>query len=229
MIDMHYKLNHIYNEDCLFAMLQIPDEYFDLAIVDPPYGQNNDGGKIGFAGKMRREGTTSFSMDSQLFTLKQWDKRPPNEDYFMELMRVSKNQIIWGCNYFDHVFLGGRIFWDKKNGQSNFSDGEIAFNSCNKSIRKFSYRWHGFFKEKMGPNAEHKIHPTQKPVDLYKWLLSNYAKEGDKILDTHVGSGSSIIACIDMGFDYMGFEIDEDYYKAMQDRIYHFTRQEKLI
>ena len=201
-----FELNHVYNMDCMEGMREIPDKYFELAIVDPPYGINIPG-KIG-------KGTDLKAFD---------DSKVPTREYFSSLARVSQNQLIWGGNYFcDH--LGAFrcfIVWDKNNYGLTFADCELAWSSIDGVARIFKYR-----PQNMDGG---KVHPTQKPIDLYKWLLSNYAKPGDKILDTHVGSGSSIIACIDMGFDYMGFEIDEDYYKAMQDRIYHFTRQEKLI
>jgi site-specific DNA-methyltransferase (adenine-specific) len=218
----------ITNEDNMQLMARYPDNYFDLAIVDPPYGINMDGGKIGFNGKMKRNGTTNLSLKSKEFVKKSWDIKPPCENYFNELFRISKNQIIWGNNYFG--FKGGAIFWDKDNGDSNFSDGEIAYQSFTKSVRKFKYRWHGFFQEKMSVyEREIKIHPTQKPVDLYKWLLDKYAKQGDKILDTHLGSGSIAIACHDYGFELTACELDTEYYEAAKKRFLNHSAQTKLF
>lgn len=218
----------ITNEDNMQLMARYPDKYFDLAIVDPPYAIGMDGGKIGFNGKMKRNNTTSLSLKGNVFTKKQWDNEIPSQEYFNELFRVSKNQIIWGNNYFG--FKGGAIFWDKDNGNSNFSDGEIAFQSFTKSIRKYKFRWHGFFQENMSPEyREKKIHPTQKPVALYKWLLDKYAKQGDKILDTHLGSGSIAIACHDYGFDLTACELDAEYYEKAIERIKNHTNQLKLF
>ena len=204
--------------DCMEGMAQIPDKYFELAIVDPPYG-------IGESKKKRENRNDRWkSPDIKLHNPKEWDKEPPCQIYFDELFRVSKNQIIWGGNYFiDKIQKPsmGWVFWDKKNGDSDFSDGELAFTSFNKGVRKFEWLWNGFQKEK----PEKRFHPTQKPVALYKWLLTNYAKKGEKILDTHVGSGSSFIAAYDLGFDIMGFEIDEDYWKAASKRLDDYTAQ----
>jgi len=214
--------------DCLEAMKQMGDNQFDLAIVDPPYGIGMDGGKIGFNGKMKREGTTNLSLRGKIYKKKEWDKEPPPKEYFDELFRVSKNQIIWGNNYFG--IKGGAIFWDKDNGKSNFSDGEIAYQSFTNSVRKFKWRWHGFFQEQMDlQNKEVKIHPTQKPVKLYEWLLDNYAKEGDKILDTHLGSGSIAIACHNRKFDLDAWEIDEEYYNNAKKRVEQHMAQQTLF
>lgn len=180
-----------------------PDNYFDLAIVDPPYGIDinmNMGRKKGMPKKHDQ---------------KNWDKRGPSLDYFNELFRVSKNQIIWGGNYFHLPISPGWIFWDKKipNGVS-FSDGELAWTSFKKALVKANLAHSGF----IGTEPE-RIHPTQKPVALYRWLLENYAKSGDLILDTHVGSASSLIACESMGFNYIGYELDPDYYAAAKRRM----------
>ena len=162
----------------------------------------------------------------------EWDSFAPNTDYFGELFRISKNQIIWGANHFISSInrnSSGWIFWDKNNGESDFSDGELAWTSFNKPLRKYKYTWSGFIQEAMGRNKEIRIHPTQKPVALYRWLLQNYAKPGDKIIDTHSGSGSSLIACWEEGFEYCGFEIDEDYYNAACSRIEQVQAQGKLF
>lgn len=201
--------------DCMEGMKQFPDKYFELAIVDPPYGIGENGGK-------KREGPQSFSkgLKSCNYAKKSWDIRPSKE-YFSELFRVSKNQIIWGGNYFINFLFSTPCFivWDKKSTDgSDFADCEIAWTSFNTAIRKFKYDWIGFGYLN-NPQHERKIHPTQKPVALYEWLLQHYAKPGDKVLDTHVGSASSLIACYEMGFDYIGFELDPDYYKAANERL----------
>ena len=205
------ELNNIYLMDCREGMKQFPDKYFDLAITDPPYF--TEYGKEIFPGSA----ISTTGIKRNRFESKHWDV--PDQTYFDELMRVSKNQIIWGFNYYNVNFMGsGRIIWDKKNDESNFSKCEIAYCSLHKSVQVFRYMWNGMLQGDM-KNKEVRIHPTQKPVALYKWLLNNYAKKGDRIIDTHVGSASSLIACYDMGFEYMGFEIDKDYYNAATKRI----------
>ena len=214
MLDFGY-----YNMDCMQGMKEIPDKYFDLAIVDPPYG-------IGFDGNTTvkgKSGKASTFTDKQHHIKKEWDVSRPTAEYFAELQRVSKNQIIWGGNYFADLLppQKGWIFWDKKitnANNKNFSDGELAWTSFDCILRRFTYDWIGFGYLN-NPQREKKIHPTQKPVALYHWLLNNYAKEGDLILDTHVGSASSLIACEDLGFKYVGFELDETYYKESKERL----------
>ncbi len=207
------ELNKLYNMDCMEGMKQFPDNFFELAIVDPPYGIGENGSKNHSRGK-RATAKNYKPFHGE-------DLKPPDDDYFRELIRVSKNQIIWGANHFiSRVPLDSPcwIVWDKDNGLNDFADCELAWTSFKTAVRKFKFRWNGMLQENM-KNKEHRIHPTQKPVALYKWLLMNYAKPGDKILDTHVGSASSLIACYDMGFDYIGFEIDEEYYNLAQKRI----------
>ena len=195
-------------------MKTVPDKYYELAIVDPPYG-------IG-AGNVERGGTQrgKACTKSKVYEKKDWDSNAPDKPYFNELIRISKNQIIWGGNYFANNLNPSScwIFWDKDNGENRYADGELAWTSFTTSVRKFKYRWAGMLQEKMGISKEERIHPTQKPVALYKWLLKNYAKTGDKIFDSHVGSGSSRIACYDMGFDFTGCELDKDYYWAQEAR-----------
>ena len=208
------ELNRLYNMDCMEGMKQFPDKYFELAIVDPPYG-------IGF-GEFNRTNKDAQGNRYKANKYKngKWDDAIPDDDYFKELKRVSKNQIVWGGNYFPFLWANGCkgfIYWHKGNPVPNFSDGELAWTSFNKVAKQFDYRYYGNIQG--NTNAENKIHPTQKPVALYKWLLTNYAKQGDKILDTHVGSASSLIACHELGFDYIGFEIDEDYYNSAQERL----------
>ena len=197
------------NEDCMVGMARYPDKYFDLCICDPPYGIGEDGGRF----RDRKGG------GHRVLPKKAWDNGRPPIEYFHELQRVSQNQIVWGGNYFADRLPVSRcwLYWQKLMG-GDFSDGELAWTSFDKVVKEFTYcnKYHG------------KIHPTQKPVALYKWLLTNYAKQGDKILDTHVGSASSLIACYDMGFDAVGFELDPDYYKASKQRLDDFMAQPRL-
>ena len=185
------------NIDCMEGMKQYPDKYFDLAIVDPPYGISiTDSGRLGKYNKNKTR----------------WDDAVPNNAYFEELRRISKNQIIWGGNYFELRPTRGFIIWDKKQPENvSFASCEFAWSSFDRSAKTF---YHSALKD----NA-FRIHPTQKPVALYEWLLKNYAKQGDKILDTHVGSASSLIACYNLGFDYIGFELDKEYYDLACKRI----------
>lgn len=217
---MKYKMNGFYNVDCMDLMKEIPDKYFDLAIVDPPYGIGVDG-RIG-GGVLAKKSS---------FEKKGWDTKSPDEDYFKELMRVSKNQIIWGANHFISKIPFDSscwIVWDKDNGQNDFADCELAYTSFKTAVRKFVFRWQGMLQGDM-KNKEIKFHPTQKPVALYTWLLNNYAEKGDKILDTHVGSASSLIACHNMGFNYMGCELDECYFRMATERLEAHKSQLRLF
>lgn len=203
----------ITNEDNMALMARYPDKYFDLAIVDPPYGLGRDGSIK----------TTSKHGGRKAHSFKGWDIESPNKEYFQELFRVSKNQIIWGANYFtEHLPSSmGWIFWDKGQRICN-SDGELAFTSFNVALRAVVYN-------RVELLIEGTIHPTQKPVKLYKWLLDKYAKQGDKILDTHLGSGSIAIACHDYGFDLTACELDKEYFDAAMKRINNHTKQIKLF
>ena len=199
--------NEIMLGDCMDIMKDIPDKYFELAIVDPPYGINI-GNKINsITGGVKHKP-------------KDWDKYPITQEYFDGLFRISKNQIIWGGNYFISKIKRDSycwIFWDKNNGDSLFADGELAWTSFNTPVRIAKIHWCGSAaKWETGAN---KIHPTQKPVALYRWLLQNYAKPGDKIIDTHSGSGSCACACHLEKFDFLAIEKDEDYYKASVERL----------
>ena len=196
-----------YNMDCMEGMAQFPDKFFELAIVDPPYGINIASMNMG-AGK----GARCSNIRNRKWMPKQWDNSPPDIEYFNELMRVSANQIVWGGNYFDLGPCKHYVIWDKEipDGLS-FADCEMAWTSIERAPRMFRYSAYN--------DKADKFHPTQKPIALYKWLLSNYAKPGDKILDTHVGSASSLIACHQMGYEYWGFELDTDYYKAATERL----------
>jgi site-specific DNA-methyltransferase (adenine-specific) len=179
------------NEDCTDVMARLPDKSVDLAIVDPPYGIGDFNQKEHASKKYNKE-----------WNIK-WNKNIPNVNYFNTLLRVSKNQIIWGANYYNCFKTGGAIIWDKGNNSDIGSQCEIASNSLETRVIKYFEKWTGFINSEKEHN---KIHPCQKPIALYKWLLSKYAKPGWLILDTHVGSASSLIACEDMGFDYIGCE-----------------------
>jgi len=193
------------------GMKQFPDKYFDLAIVDPPYGID-----VARTGKMGGEKCAKVKD----YGAKEWDKSGPQREYFNELQRTSKHQVIWGGNYFISHLTNTKsmIVWDKENGGNYFADCELAWTSHKTAVRIFRYRWAGMLQGNM-KNKELRIHPTQKPVQLYKWILHNYAKPDMKIIDTHVGSGSSIIAFLDYGCEWIGFEIDEDYHSAATKRI----------
>ena len=198
---------NLYHGDCLEAMRLMDDNAYDLAIVDPPYGINF--GEFNRTNK--RSDGTRYKADK--YKNGSWDEGIPNQRYFDELKRVSQNQIIWGGNYFPSLWIHGCkgfIFWHKGNPVANFSDGELAWTSFNKVARQFDYRYYGSLEGKS--SASEKIHPTQKPVKLYEWLLDNYAKEGDKILDTHLGSGSIALACHNRGFSLDAWEIDAEYH-----------------
>ena len=209
-------ISEVYNMDCVAGMREYPDKYFDLAIVDPPYG-------IGISGqKEKKQGKKS---DRKYHEEKNWDLSIPEKEYFLELFRVSKNQIIWGANYFvEHLFQGkkGWIVWDKAQHGLTMSDCELAFSS-------FDFPTRIFKQNRVILLQEGTIHPTQKPIKLYEWILMNYAKEGDKILDTHLGSGSSRIAAYRNGFDFVGFEIDKDYYEAQEKRFKTELMQPRLF
>jgi site-specific DNA-methyltransferase (adenine-specific) len=203
-------------------MKQFEDNHFDLAIVDPPYGIGEDGKKNHSRGKATK---------SKEYTPKNWDRETPSQEYFNELFRVSENQIIWGANYMiDKIKKPsmGWVFWDKAMEAQDFSDGELAYTSFNRGLKKYRFAWNGMIQGDM-KNKEHRIHPTQKPVRLYEWLLMNYAEEGDKILDTHLGSGSSAIACDALGFDLTACELDKEYFDAASKRIELARRQQKLF
>ena len=205
----------ITNECNMELMKRYPDKYFELAIVDPPYGAND-----AFESKM----TDSKKQASKRTKYKEFENIVPTEEYFAELKRVSKNQIIWGGNYFG--LAGGVIVWDK-NGTA-FGDGEIAICSTHKSVRIFEFTWNGMIQGDM-KNKEVRIHPTQKPVKLYEWILMNYAKEGDKILDTHLGSGSIAIACHNLGFDLTACELDTEYYNNALKRLQQHQAQLQMF
>jgi site-specific DNA-methyltransferase (adenine-specific) len=211
-------LSETYNEDNMIGMSRYPDKYFDLAICDVNYGIGEDGLKNHSRGKKAKP---------TLYTPKEWDKKSVDKATLDEIIRVSKNQILWGANHFISKIpydSPAWVVWDKQNGENDFADCELAWTSFSSAVRIFKFRWAGMLQGDM-KNKEDRIHPTQKPVQLYKWLLRNYAKEGDKILDTHLGSGSSRIACYDGGFDFVGFELDKEYFDAQEKRFDIFKRQ----
>jgi len=205
----------ITNEDNMALMSRYEDNYFDLAIVDPPYGYGN-----------KKTNILNFRQKEQH---REWNIAP-NENYFQELFRVSKNQIIWGGNYFPYIWnFGGRgfIYWHKGNPVPNFADGELAWTSFDKNAKQFNFRYYGNLEGNTSTST--KYHPTQKPIKLYEWLLMNYAKENDKILDTHLGSGSIAIACHNLGFELTACELDKEYYEASIKRIKDHISQQRLF
>jgi len=208
----NYQLNKLYNEDCLPAMKQFPDKYFDLAMVDPPYGINVNH-------SMGRRSNNKKSVHKRV----NWDNESPPQEYFDELFRISKNQIIWGANHFINKMPFASpcwIVWDKLFSEDvSFASAELAQTSFQGTTKIF----------KKTPLSQSRIHPTQKPIELYEWCLRKYAKKGDKILDTHLGSASSIIACKKLGFEYMGFEIDKQYFEDAQKRINEYFSQTSFL
>lgn len=224
-------MNVAYNMDCMEYMRTLQDKAFDLAVVDPPY----------FSGPERRGyygcKISPIGVKRDYPVSPKWDI--PDAEFFAELDRVSKHYIVWGCNYFDFVFSHGRIVWDKCNDGADQSGAEIAFNSLNLRTDIFRFMWRGMMQGKsiaegtvqQGNKSlnEKRIHPTQKPVALYTWILQKYAKPGDKILDTHLGSGSSRIAAYDLGFDFVGCEIDPHYFQAQEKRFAEHTAQISLF
>tara|TARA_R100001440_G_scaffold21525_1_gene35476 strand:- start:185 stop:817 length:633 start_codon:yes stop_codon:yes gene_type:complete len=207
----------ITNEDNMQLMSRYEDNHFDLAIVDPPYGIKRDG----HSGSLCKNKKNNWKKHK----FKHWDNKTPKQKYFDELKRVSKNQIIWGANYFVNFLNEGTmgwIFWFKGQEGLSMSDGEIAFSSFQKATRQININ-RGFISKNGGS-----IHPCQKPVKLYEWLLMNYAKEGDKILDTHLGSGSLAIACHNLGYDLTACELDKEYYNKAIKRLNNHTAQLRI-
>lgn len=208
----------ITNEDCMELLKRTPDKFYDLALVDPPYGINisSGGGYYHVKGKGQ----------ANPHTKKDWDNGIPTAEYWEELFRVSKNQIVWGGNYMTEFLSPSRcwIFWDKMKFVDNYADGELAWTSFDRNTKKVAIQHHGFLT-KDGKS----IHPTQKPVALYKWILDKYANQGDKILDTHLGSGSIAIACHDYGFELTACELDAEYYEKAIQRIKNHVSQQRLF
>ena len=224
------------NIDCMEYMATLPDGAFDIAIVDPQYGRGEHGGIKRSSAVVQKSGKKIFVRDGN-YDKKTWDDKPPDPTYFVELRRVAKQQIIFGVNYFEANFRGGRIVWDKINDGADQSGCEIAYNSLNERVDIVRYMWRGMLQgEIVGSTRaqgnkslnEARIHPTQKPVKLYDWLFRTYVKTGQTILDTHLGSASSAIAAYRLGLDFVGCEIDTDYYAAAAERFENETRQQAL-
>ncbi len=212
-----------FNMDCMEAMARYPDKYFDLAVVDPPYGIGE-----GHSRDYLSRGVLAAGIPYHQF----FDSEPPSVDYFKELKRVSKNQIIWGANHFvDRIPAPNSscwLVWDKQNGENDFADCELAYTSFHSAVRIFRFRWQGMLQGDM-KNKEQRIHPTQKPVALYAWIYARYAKPGYKLLDTHMGSQSSRIAAWDAGLDYVGSELDKVYFDLGEKRFANHTAQLSLF
>ena len=236
--------SEVFNMDCIEGMKQYPDKYFELAIVDPPYGikavQRIYKVRDGYVNKAHK-----YPVRRGSHKIKEWDNERPPKEYFDELFRISKNQVVWGGNYFTDMLPVSRgwIFWDK-DIYGDFSKGELAWTNMDFALKKVLYVWDGMRQgqqvnkltckggnHSMGNpcNLEIRDHPTQKPIMLYKWLVTEFAKQGDKILDTHLGSQSSRIAAYDLGFDFIGYELDKDYFDQGCKRFEEFKSQLKLF
>lgn len=223
----------LHNIDCMAYMATLPDKAFDLAIVDPPYGIGWDKENETMSAGLRKDGTqridkTWSSPKPKNYKKGNWDNAIPKKEYFDELSRVSKKQIIWGGNYFTEYLKpsGGWIIWEKgvPEGMS-LSQAEMAWTNCLNSVKITKHLWAGYKK----CEETDRFHPTQKPIKLYEWVITNYAEKGQKILDTHLGSGSIAIACNNLGFDLVGCELDTDYYKAACDRVNQATAQTRMF
>jgi len=213
----------VFNIDCMVGMAEYPDKYFDLAVVDPPYGIGENGSTNKTRGKLAK------SKDYKSFA--GGDIESPSVDYFKELIRISQNQIIWGANHFISKIPFDSscwIVWDKINF-GDFADCELAWSSYKTAVRKFEFRWSGMLQGNM-KNKEIRIHPTQKPVALYDWIYSKYLPEGGKVIDTHLGSGSNRIAADKTGnIDFLGYELDKEYFEAQEKRWTEYKMQQKLF
>ena len=209
--------------DCMEYMRTLPDKAFDLAVVDVPYGIGESGSK--------NHTRSCLAQSKNYKPFHGNDLKPPEQYYFKELFRVSKNQIVFGANHFISKLPFDSpcwLVWDKENGENDFADCELAWTSFPSAVRVFRFRWQGMLQGNMA-NKEQRIHPTQKPVALYAWIYSRYAKPGDKILDTHLGSGSSRIAAYDAGLDFVGCEIDPVYFAKQEERFAAYTAQDNLF
>ena len=224
--------SEVYNIDCIEYMKTLPDKAFDLSLVDHPYFSGPE--KRGYYGqKVSKVGVRRDYPISPTWNI-------PSSEYFSELERVSKHYIVWGCNYYNFIFPPGRIVWDKCNDKSSFSNCEIAATNLHNSVRIFRFMWNGMLQGKsvaegqvMQGNKrlnELRIHPTQKPIALYRWIFNRYTKPGNKILDTHLGGGSSRIAAYEMGLDFIGCEIDKEYFDAQATRFeeYKWQKEQQL-
>lgn len=217
--------SEVFNIDCMELMARYPDKHFDLAMVDPPYGIGIH--KMNYTQSLN--GGVAKRRDYSSVT--DWDANVPNPEYFAELKRVSKNQIIWGGNYFDLPLTKSWIVWDKRTEakySNDFADGELAWTSFDIPLKIFRWLWSGMMQQNM-KNKQERIHPTEKPVALYDWIFKNYATEGQTILDTHLGSGSSRIAAYKNKLNFVGCEIDKEYFEASDKRFKEFTAQLTLF
>lgn len=204
-------ISEVYNCECLEYMKSLPDKHFDLCIADPPYGIGECGAKNHSRSKIAK---------AKEYKAKNWDFQALSQEYFDEILRVCKKAIIWGANHFISKIPYDSscwIVWDKENGDNDFADCELAYTNFNTAVRRFKFRWAGMLQGNM-KHKECRIHPTQKPVALYSWILDNYANQGDKIFDPFLGSGSSRIAAYKKGFDFYACELDKDYYEAQEER-----------
>lgn len=216
-------ISEVYLMDNLELMKLYPDKYFDLAVVDPPYGINAD-----VKNSTNKKQSKKSASNSKNYGYQKWDADVPTKEYFIELFRVSKEQIIWGVNYYPFDFLsGGRIYWDKCVTMPTYSDGELAYCSQLNSIKAVKIAWHGMIQQDM-KNKEKRIHPTQKPIGLYDWIFANFTTPEMKILDTHLGSGSSRISVNKAKLHFVGCEIDETYFNKQNKRYADFTSQTRL-
>ncbi len=215
--------SEVYNMDCMTGMALTPDKYYDLAVVDPPYGIKQNG--------HRENQTRSKLAKSKKYHIALWDQLAPDVEYFNELFRISKLQIIWGANHFISKIPYDSscwLVWNKKSGKNHFADAELAWTSFNTAVRTFDFKWQGMLQEDM-KNKESRIHPTQKPIKLYEWIYHNYLPDGGKVLDTHLGSGSNRIAAHKAGnIDFIGYEIDRDYIEAQEKRWKNFIAQKTI-
>ncbi len=217
--------NQVFNRDCLEAMREYPDNAFDIAVVDPVYGGVTQGGY------MKNAGHTRIGDYKTEYHTALWKQEKTGAEYFAELFRISENQVIWGGNYFQKVINQDSqcwLVWDKQNENSTYADCELAWTSFNSATRIFRFTWDGFRQQDM-KNKEKRIHPTQKPVALYAWIFRLFAKPGMKILDTHLGSGSSRIAAWDAGLDFVGYEIDKTYFDLQEERFQAHIAQGNLF
>ena len=217
-----YEQPDLYLADCMEAMKEFPDKFFDLAIVDPPYGGVTQGGYMqNNAGKLAKCNDYHLGL---------WQCDKPQKEYFDELRRVSKNQVVWGGDYFASMLPDSQcwLVWDKKHDGLCYADVELAWTSFNKAARIFHYLWNGMIQENMA-DKQVRIHPTEKPISLYQWILDRYSKKGERILDTHAGSASSLIACHRAGLEAWGFEIDQEYFSKAKERLEREKNQVNLF
>lgn len=216
--EMSDKLNKIHCMDCLDFMREVPDNYYDLILTDPPYGidVNNQGWHTYDCMFGGGQGVKS----ERKYDAKDWDKEIPSKEIFEQILRISKNQIIFGGNYFIEYLHNSNcwLFWDKDNGGNDFADGELAWTSFKSAVRKYKFRWNGMLQQDMA-NKEKRQHPTQKPVELFKLILRDYAKENFKIYDPFIGSGTTAVACQSLGIDWCGCELEPDYVSIANKRL----------